>query len=82
MNINEDTDMRTVAERYPLKPCPFCGSNARFTQRAKNQYAVSCESPWHLVTCPLYCDGNSWSAPSYEEAAEIWNTRKGENGHY
>lgn len=51
-----------------LKPCPFCGSEARPVFRGRTNY-VTCsneEECWCGMTCPV-------SSP--EEAARIWNRR-------
>ena len=51
-----------------LKPCPFCGSEARPVFRGRTNYVVCSneEGCWCGMTCPV-------TTP--EEAARIWNRR-------
>lgn len=57
---------RTKMEK--LKPCPFCGSEAKPVFRGSCNYVVCSneEECWCGMTCPV-------STP--EEAARIWNRR-------
>lgn len=51
-----------------LKPCPFCGSEAKLISRGSCNY-VTCSNEdecWCGMTCPV-------STP--EEAVQIWNRR-------
>lgn len=51
-----------------LKPCPFCGSEAKPVFRERTNYVVCSneEECWCGMTCPV---------TSPEEAARIWNRR-------
>lgn len=48
-----------------LKPCPFCGSEAKFTEPYKNIYVVSCPN----------CGVGSAIFSNLGEAIEAWNRR-------
>ena len=54
---------RTMAE---LKPCPFCGSKAKYGENCYGQFFVWCTND--------DCDARIF-AKSPEEAAEAWNRR-------
>lgn len=56
-----------------LKPCPFCGSSAEL-HKIGCEYYVDCNLDFG--NCP--CIPHSWHFETPEEAAEAWNTRKGE----
>ena len=64
-----------------LKPCPFCGGEARLVDRRK-QCVVSpgvYEVPWMVEcsnrrTCPALML-TTWPYATEEEAIEAWNTR-------
>ena len=47
-----------------LKPCPFCGGNAKLTQWTKTIYSISC----------IKCDAHFYTYTK-EEAIKAWNTR-------
>lgn len=55
-----------------LKPCPFCGSEARLTYSTDNhrQPYVTCDTP----KCPS-CNPYQWHYHTEEEAIEAWNRR-------
>ena len=55
-----------------LKPCPFCGSEARLTYSTNNprQPYVTCDTP----KCPG-CNPYQWHYHTEEEAIEAWNRR-------
>lgn len=55
-----------------LKPCPFCGGEAKPVFRGSVNYVVCSneEECWCGMTCPV-------TTP--EEAARIWNRRTGAN---
>lgn len=55
-----------------LKPCPFCGSEARLTYSTDNhrQPYVTCDTP----KCPG-CNPYQWHYHTEEEAIEAWNRR-------
>jgi len=62
-----------------LKPCPFCGGEAKVTMTHDNigwMYGVACRD----VGCVL---GEIWRGPdtfaSERLAKKYWNTRKGES---
>lgn len=57
---------------YELKPCPFCGGEARIIS---DIYVGKLE---HLAAC-RYCKASSWTYESKEEAIEAWNNRKENN---
>lgn len=51
-----------------LKPCPFCGSEAKLISRGRCNY-VTCSNEdecWCGMTCPV---------DTPEEAVQIWNRR-------
>lgn len=48
-----------------LKPCPFCGGEAKFTEPYKNIYVVSCPN----------CGVGSAIFSNPGEAIEAWNRR-------
>ena len=52
-----------------LKACPFCGSMPAITVE-NNHWELACEN----LNCAYFGD----YFDSYEEAVELWNTRKGE----
>lgn len=53
-----------------LKPCPFCGREARIWQ-GFDYYRVACESQYE-------CAGQVGPYDTEEEAINAWNRRKGE----
>ena len=55
-----------------LKPCPFCGCEARIYEEGI-KYGVTC------IGCPAQMEGDDW--PEYvtlEEIVVLWNKRAGE----
>jgi Lar family restriction alleviation protein len=49
-----------------LKPCPFCGGEAKLISEYANAHYVECKNCWASV----------WrSCPTHEEAIEVWNRR-------
>lgn len=67
-----------------IKPCPFCGSEAKLkaipdhsdycfeksTGKLKEYYDIMCANP----DCYL-CDGADWNQSSPEAIIELWNKR-------
>ena len=50
-----------------LKPCPFCGGNKLYYLKGK----------FYVLEC-AHCGARLGAYKTKEEAAEAWNTRKGE----
>ena len=59
-----------------LKPCPFCGGEARLTYSTDNHHQpyVTCDTP----KCPG-CNGYQWHYHTEAEAIEAWNRRAERN---
>ena len=59
-----------------LKPCPFCGSDARYSERTDEDLATHNQVVWKTVGCPEDCAEVS-IPDGYEggTAIERWNTR-------
>ena len=58
-----------------LKPCPFCGSEAKFIERnaesyTRSKYDVGCGHQGCYMEF-----GADWWIDTKEEAAELWNRR-------
>ena len=58
-----------MSEEMKLKPCPFCGSEARFAQ--EQGYGPNA---W-MVCCKICCGSTAVDYGSQEEAQEAWNLR-------
>jgi len=52
-----------------LRPCPFCGTEAKLEEYSNGRFAVVCMS----VNCTCFTSGNSYNTEV--EAVERWNTR-------
>ena len=59
-----------LIDYYPLKPCPFCGSEAKMEESYNHRVYASCLND--RCTCYLQ---QLYETPA--ELAERWNTRKG-----
>lgn len=73
-------DKETVKRiNMDLKPCPFCGSEAKIYAYPGNGVCVMC-TECHIQTLPMsdYCIGD-WKKPYYTDAVsqaiEAWNRR-------
>lgn len=53
-----------------LKPCPFCGGEAKLTEPYMNIYVISCGN----------CGVGSAIYTNSEQAIEAWNRRVEQNG--
>lgn len=58
--------------RSPLKPCPFCGSEAKL--RLASEWGGVC----YRVECKD-CFARTYSEHTEKEAVEAWNRRAGES---
>lgn len=56
-----------------LKPCPFCGSEARIIARGSTEFDVGCSK----IDCYVY-HGADWYLPK-EVVVQLWNTRPAPN---
>ena len=68
----------TDRERNTLKPCPFCGSEAKSIECLGNRLKDG--PPWYekqrrIVCSALECSGAARPADIEEQAVENWNTR-------
>ena len=53
---------------FELKPCPFCGGDAR---------CIEFYGLFHVICCDCYISGND--RPSIDGAIEAWNARQVED---
>ena len=70
-------------ELNTLKPCPFCGGEARVALRGDRRLMIGCEDGCECsVTVGVPCNGGFFDwinlgdlLQAYEEAAAKWNRR-------
>ena len=63
-----------------IKPCPFCGSEARFWQRVSN-YPADTDQAWDIVCTNDVCylaEGADYYL-SKTAVSKLWNSRSGVN---
>ncbi len=62
-----------------LKPCPFCGGNARIINRAIGIRGTNGFDWWHSIQCHLCNAAVGYDDNRYRDkndAIKAWNTRK------
>lgn len=66
-----------MANEIKLKPCPFCGREAKMQPElyGLNGYRIGCEPRATQYTCPgsIACSAYYWNE---EMAITSWNTRR------
>ena len=67
----EDLKRRTVQTMAELKPCPFCGGEAKLAEGELGQWIVRC------TKCP--CDVGRYWFSRKADAKKAWN-RRADNG--
>ena len=75
------TDM-IIPDTLPLEPCPFCGGKGHIVKTGK-EYAPCCMNAYFSGerTAVCYLAPRFPAFPTYEEAAEAWNSRSDNNKH-
>jgi len=53
-----------------LKPCPFCGGEAKLVENDYHDYSIGCE-----INSGCVAEGNIDYWTSKEEVIRLWNTR-------
>lgn len=60
-----------------VKPCPFCGGDARFYYMKRHWWTR--RNPFVFVACKV-CHATSNLKDTIAEAEKVWNTRTKERG--